>query len=157
MIVLLVVVTTGCGGPATEGRTTPSPSRAADPVATLVNEIEASGTQVTPLGPFNPDPLGGRGVGLCLDGQAVSVYVYATAEERAAVTARVDRADPSNIGTASMAWAGNPRFWERDRLIVLYLGHDGETVAALSDVLGQAFASGRGRDPGPDAHSCELP
>lgn len=154
MILLLALVTAGCGGPGTDDRTTPDPSRTAEPIAVLVNELEASGTQVTRLGPFNPDPLGGRALQLCVGEQAVSVYVYATPEERAAVTARIDRTDPSNIGTASIAWAGNPQFWERDRLIVLYLGRDAETAAVLSSVLGPPFASGLGRDAGPDAHAC---
>lgn len=153
-LLLLALVIAGCGGPGTHDRTTPDPSRASEPIAVLVNELQASGTQVTRLGPFNPDPLGGRALHLCVGGQAVSVYVHATAEERAAVTARIDRTDASNIGAGSIAWAGNPQFWERDRLVVLYLGRDAETAAVLSSVLGPPFVSGLGRDPGADAHMC---
>ena len=65
MILLLALVSTGCGGPTTDGRTSP----AADPIAALVNELEPSGAQVTPLGAFNPDPLGGSGLRLCVGGQ----------------------------------------------------------------------------------------
>lgn len=109
---------------------------------------------MTLLDAFNPDPLPGRGVRLCVGGQEVSVYVYPTPEERAAVAARIDRTDPSNVGTAIIEWRGDPTFWERDRLIVLYLGRDPGTEATLTEVLGAPFASGQGRDPGPGGHDC---
>lgn len=105
-------------------------------------------------GAFSTEPLGGQGIGLCVAGQQVNVYVYPTPEDRAASAARIDPIDPSNLGTAIIEWAGNPKFWQADRLIVLYLGNDPAVEAGISSVLGAPFARGQGRDPGPNRHLC---
>ena len=109
---------------------------------------------MTDLGAFNPDPLGGRGARLCVAGQQVSLYVYATEQERAAASARIDPNDPSNLGTAMVAWAGNPRFWQRGRILVLYLGNVAAVEAGITSVLGEPFARGRVRAPAPDRNAC---
>ncbi len=128
---------------------------AVDPLGALVAALQGSGATVTDLGLFNPDPLDGRGVRLCVDGQRVSVYVYATEAERAAVADAIDPTDPSHVSrTMIVEWAGNPTFWQQDRLIVLYLGLAPEVKAGLTAVLGQPFASGQGRDPGLASNAC---
>ena len=168
IVLALALVVGACGA-----ATSPSPSGAAAPsgagglapsasgqgqgdsaVTGLVDALRTSGATVTDLGAFNPEPLGGRGVRLCVAGQQVSVYVYETADGRAAVAGRIDPTDPSNLGTTIIEWAGNPTFWQLDRLIVLYLGRDPAVKASLTSILGQPFASGQGRDPGPDRHAC---
>lgn len=158
ILLLLAVVTTACAGSAIgTGRPQPpsaTASEADDPVAGFIADLEAAGTPVTRLGPFNPEPLADEGVRLCVDGQAVSVYVYQTSDARAAVAANIARTDPSNVGTAIIEWRGDPTFWQRDRLIVLYLGRDPATETTLSSVMGGPFATGRGRHPGPGGHSC---
>ena len=110
--------------------------------------------QVRETGGISTEPLGGEGVGLCVAGQQVSVYVYSTPEEREAVAARIDPTDPSNLGTSIVEWAGNPKFWQADRIIVLYLGSDAAVESGISAILGQPFARGQGRDPGPARHAC---
>ena len=112
------------------------------------------GAEVRTTGDFSTEPLGGKGIGLCVAGQEVSVYLYPTLEERAAVAARIDPQDPSNLGTSIIEWAGNPKFWQADRLIVLYLGSDPSVESGITSILGQPFARGQGRDPGPNRHSC---
>lgn len=82
------------------------------------------------------------------------MYVYPTSGDRAAMAANVDRTDPSNVGTAIIEWRGDPTFWQRDRLIVLYLGRNAATEATLRSVLGPPFATGQGRDAGPGGHAC---
>jgi hypothetical protein len=69
------------------------------------------------------------------------------------VVQKIDPKDPSNVGTGIVEWAGAPRFWLRDNVIVLYLGQDAATDAALRALLGTPFAEGEaGRMPlpGPD-------
>lgn len=83
----------------------------------------------------------------------MGVYVYPTPEEREAVAARIDPTDPSNLATPIVEWAGSPKFWQADRIIVLYLGSEPGVEAGLISVLGQPFARGQGRDPGPNRHS----
>lgn len=170
-LLILLVITFGaaaCGSaasPASSQGSSPSPgitpsasasgeSSPADAVAAFVADLEAAGATVSDSGAFDTDPLGGRGVVLCVAGQQVRVYEYEADAERAAVTARIDPTDPSNLGTTIIEWAGNPTFWQRDRIMVLYLGSDPAVEAAVTTVLGQPFARGQGRDPGPDRHAC---
>ncbi len=100
--------------------------------------------------------LGGRGARVCVAGQQVDVYAYESAPDRVAAAARIDATDPSKVGTAIVEWAGNPRFWQRDRLIVLYLGSDPAVEGRITSVLGEPFARGWGPawDPGPSAYAC---
>ena len=132
----------------------PSVGSDTDPASAFEAALHAAGAQVQRTGEFNTEPLGGKGLGLCVAGQEVSVYLYATPEDRAAVAARIDPKDPSNLGTSMVEWAGNPKFWQADRLIVLYLGSDLAVESGITSILGQPFARGQGRDPGPNRHSC---
>lgn len=123
-------------------------------MAGLASALESAGADVRELGSFNPDPLGGRGVILCVAGQEVRLYVFDTEKEREAVSTRIDPDDPSNLGTVMVSWAGQPKFWQAQRLLVLYLGIDPAVEAGLTSILGQPFARGQGRDPGPGGHAC---
>jgi hypothetical protein len=75
------------------------------------------------------------------------VYEFASAGERAAVASRIDPVDPSNLGTSIVEWDGRPRFWQGDRILVLYLGESAATHALLTSILGPPFAEGPGRAP----------
>ena len=166
-LLLGALIMAGCAAaesPASSASPVPSPSDAAgsspseapasDPPAAFVAALRDAGAEVSETGAFNTDPLGGQGIGLCVAGQQVSVYVYPTPEDREAVASRIDPTDPSNLGTSIVEWAGNPKFWQADRIIVLYLGSDPAVESGISSILGQPFARGEGRDPGPDRHSC---
>ena len=136
------------------GATSPSDAPASDPIAAFEEALRAAGAEVRETGEFSTEPLGGQGMGLCVAGQEVSVYLFPTPEEREAVATRIDPTDPSNLGTSIVEWAGNPKFWQADRIIVLYLGNDPAVESGISSVLGQPFARGQGRDPGPNRHTC---
>lgn len=169
LVAFAVAATIACGGGST---VTPTPSRSpvpvssdapvsppagisvGDPVAAFVASLQAAGAEVSATGDIETAPLGGQGVGLCVAGQEVRVYVYSTPEERQAVAARIDPTDPSNLGTSIVSWAGDPKFWQGDRILVLYLGTDPAVESGLTSVLGQPFARGQGRDPGPRGHAC---
>lgn len=142
--------------PGEPGAAAPSTSetRPSDPAAAFEAALRAAGAEVRTTGAFSTEPLGGQGIGLCVAGQQVSVYVYPTPEDRAASAARIDPNDPSNLGTAIVEWAGNPKFWQDDRIIVLYLGNDPAIEGGVGSVLGPPFARGQGRDPGPNRHFC---
>jgi hypothetical protein len=143
--VVVALVATACQGNSTSG--SPSPSLGADGVVGLVAQIRAAGAVVAEAGAFSTDPLSGRGVLLCLGNEPVRVYEFTSAAERAAVASRIKPDDPSNLGTSIVEWAGRPRFWQRDRILVLYLGESAATEALLTSVLGPPFAKGPGRAP----------
>jgi hypothetical protein len=147
---LLIAVVVGLVATACQGNSTsvsPSPSVGPDGVAGLVARIRSAGVVVTEAGGFSTDPLSGRGVLLCLGNEPVRVYEFTSAAKRAAVASRIKPDDPSNLGTVIVEWAGRPRFWQGDRVLVLYLDESAATEALLTSVLGPPFAKGPGRAP----------
>lgn len=130
----------------------PAPDATDRDVAALVGALDAAGADVRVTGPFATEPVGGEGVGLCVDGQTVNVYVFPTADDSKAVADRIDPDDPSNLGTSMVSWIGAPRFWRAERLLVLYLGDDPAVESGLTSILGAPFARGEGGalpgDPG---------
>ena len=140
-------------GSATAG-SSPTEAPSADPFAAFAAALRAAGAEVRETGAVSTEPLGGQGIGLCVAGQQVRIYVYPTLADRAAVATRIDPTDPSNLGTSIVEWAGNPKFWQADRILVLYLGSDPAIEAGITSILGPPFARGQGRDPGPDRHAC---
>jgi hypothetical protein len=149
-VILALAVVAGCQG---TSPSSPTPSRI-DGVEGLVSDLSASGASARAAGTFTADPLPGQGTLLCVGQEAVRVYSYASPEERAQVAARIDPRDPSKVGTAIVEWTGSPRFWQRDRILVLYLGSDAATEALLTAVLGQPFARGPGGRAGLPTRDC---
>jgi hypothetical protein len=91
---------------------------------------------------FVADPLAGQGVNLCVDGQQVAVYSFATSADRLQGQARIDPTDPWHIGNSQVEWFGNPRFWARDLIIVRYNGPDPDVVTRIKATLGAPFVVG---------------
>ncbi len=114
-------------------------------------DVVASGATARVGSGFLADPMPGEGVVVCVGTEAVQVYVLKDHEAALAAASRIDRDDPSKVGTAIVDWAGRPRFWLRDRILVLYVGEDAATDGALRALLGQPFAESRvaGRPPLP--------
>jgi hypothetical protein len=129
---------------------TPNPT-SADGAEGLVEDLVAGGATAKLGSNFLAEPLPGEGVLVCLGTEAVQVYVLRDHEAAFAAASTIDREDPSKIGTSIVDWTGRPRFWLRDRILVLYVGNDATTDAALRSLLGQPFAEapGPGRPPLP--------
>jgi hypothetical protein len=125
---------------------TPGPT-AADGADALVADLVAGGATAKLGSNFLAAPLRGEGVLVCVGTEAVQVYVQKDHEAALAVASTIDPEDPSKIGTSIVTWTGRPRFWLRDRIIVLYSGTDAATDAALRTLLGQPFAESH--EPGP--------
>ena len=116
--------------------------------AGLVADLRALGIEAEEKSQFSAEPLSTLGVQLCVAGEPVQVYVYGTPQEAAAVAAQIDPEDPSHLGRGAIIdWAGDPKFWLRDRILVLYLGTDEDVQAALVSLMGEPFAKGQGRPP----------
>ena len=135
------------------GAVSPTPSPTPSPQATggagvdgLVAALTAAGQPTRRQGSFDGAPVGGQGVLLCAGREELRVYVFPTQQDRVAAATRIDPRDPSHIGNAIVEWVGPPRFWQRDRILVLYLGRDAATGTLLSSVLGPPFAAAA--DPG---------
>ena len=141
---VLCAVVIGCRPGADEPSHQPSPTSSPDGPETLIADLLAAGATARLGATFTADPLPGKGVVLCVGKEAVQLYVFPSIRDRIDAASRIDPKDPWNVGTAIVEWIGRPRFWQRDRLLVLYLGEDATTDNLLRIVLGQPFASGEG-------------
>jgi len=134
---VLVTFLAACATPAS-----PLPSASGGGVEGLVTALVAASAPVRQADTFDPTPLPGQGALLCVGHEEVRVYVFPTEEARLAAAGSIDPTDPSHVGTSIVEWSGNPRFWQRDRILVLYVGTDAPTEALLTSVIGPPFARG---------------
>ena len=72
----------------------------------------------------------------------ISAFEYASAEA-AAAEADVVSSDGQPSPTSRITWVSTPRFYRKNRLIVLYVGCSPEVVQALDGTMGPAFVIGR--------------
>ena len=157
-LLLVLVAVSACGpAPASPASSAPTPTppaaaatatetpipTAADGAESLVADLVAAGTAAELGSNFLADPLRGEGRLVCIGTEAVQVYVQKDHEAALAVAATIDKNDPTRVGTSVVTWSGTPRFWLRDRIIVLYVGADAATETALRSLLGQPFAESR--------------
>lgn len=110
----------------------------------LIAELTEAGVATRPVDTFSTEPVGGTGTLICVGAEFVAVYMFNDEAAASKVPARIDPVDPSNLGNASVAWAGRPRFWQRGPMLLLYLGEDVATEALLTELLGLPFAQGAG-------------
>ncbi len=122
---------------------TPSPSEPRHGIQGLVDDLTDAGVDAAVRDTFDGEPLAVQQTIVCADGEDVRVFVYGSEPEAAMAAAMIDPNDPTNIGTAIVEWDGWPKFWQRDRIIVLYLGRDEATIETLTNLMGERFAEGR--------------
>lgn len=137
----LLLAAIACSG---VGETTSTLEAAEGEPDRFVADLTEEGVEVEKGETFSTEPVGGQGQLLCVGDQELRVYLFASDEEAAAVAARIDPNDPSNMGNAIIEWVGNPRFWQRGPMLVLYLGEDQAIEDQITGVLGQPFAQGQG-------------
>lgn len=147
----------GCSGQRYTMRATnlvhvmPAPAAAATPVSdgpeALIADLSAAGGTVLQAGAFSATPpFAVPGVRLCVQGRQVRVYVFPDARQREVATSQVDPDDPSYVSPGMIAdWVGQPRMWQRDRILVMYHGDLAATEELLTSVLGPPFARSQGR------------
>ena len=73
--------------------------------------------------------------------ESVQVFEYDSAETMESDAVLVSP-DGGSIGTSMVTWIGTPHFYNKGRILVLYLGDNTETLSLLEDVLGTQFAGG---------------
>ena len=109
--------------------------------ADLVADLEAGGATVQEGGEVEQAFFSPVGRLLSIDGVDVQVFEYPDAAARQAGSDQIGP-DGSEIGTTMVTWVDEPHFWAKDRLIVLYVGQDAATIAALGSMLGEPIAGG---------------
>lgn len=139
------------------GTPSPGPSDVAqDGTEGLVADLQAAGALTRELLVFEPTvwPPSAQASLVCVGDELISVYVFEDARRREETAGRIDRVDPTDVDESThIDWTGAPRFWQRDRILVLYVGGDETTEATLTSIMGQPFARGPGR-PAPRDERC---
>ena len=165
---LVALTLAACQAGATSAPTAPlansaTPTQSAPPVIfpgptdgpeKLIVDLEAAGAEARVGALFAGDPFDAQGGLMCVGSEPVQLYVFGSVRDREEAVQRIDPTNPSDMGTTMVDWNGRPRLWQRDRMIVVYLGEDAATEALLRGVMGEPFASGQGRPPLPGPKTC---
>ena len=116
----------------TEGGLTPE-------ATALATQLRASGLAVQAGGDVDQPFFPVKGQILAAGPEQIQVFTFASPETAASAAATVS-ADGSQIGTSIVSWVAPPHFFRSGKLIVLYVGRDAPTLAALRTTLGAQFA-----------------
>lgn len=139
IVICGVVLLPGCGTP---GPTAPDVSFSASMLTQALRDggatVAAAGTEPQDSFPF----FAVASRDLLVNGETVHVFEYSTAAKAAGDQARVtDSGTP--VGTSQVTWIEPPRFYQRGRIIVLYVGHSDDVSRRLEMILGRPFAGAR--------------
>ena len=158
-VALLALLIGGCGAPsagpaATPGQPTePPPTGESTPpqtpvasrggpvtdYASLIDALRAGGASVEPAGEVSQSFFSVEGKVIKVNGADVQVFEYAD-EATAQADASLVQPDGYEIGAAIVDWMAPPHFYQKERLMVLYVGTDNAIMAALEATLGAQFA-----------------
>jgi len=105
----------------------------------LIDHLSATDASIQPIGEISQPFFSVKGLVIAIDGSDVQVFEYADADTVDADAALVSH-DGSSIGTTMASWVASPHFYKVERLIVLYVGENEDTIAILESVLGPQFA-----------------
>lgn len=115
---------------------------AAGPVtdyASLVKHLSAAGESVGFEEEVEQPFFSVKGKVLRVRDEHVQVFEYPAAAAAKAEAARVS-ANGMTVGTTKVHWLGPPHFYQRGKLLVLYVGDNREVQKALEAALGPQFA-----------------
>ena len=155
-VAMLMAVVAACGSaaePTYPGGEVPSPTDAIQPTTpivsqggqvkdyvSLVDTLTGAGVTIDPAGNVSQPFFAPQGQLLTMNGVDVQTFEFASAEEAGSVAETVS-ADGSSIGTSHFRWIAPPHFYKAGRLIVLYVGCDGDAIDVLEQAMGPEFAA----------------
>lgn len=120
---------------------------------TLIDQLKAAGAQVEPGETLDAGFFDVQGRILKVNGADVQVFEFID-EGTAAAAAGTIQANGYIIGLAAVDWIGQPNFFSRGRVIVLYVGDDPAVIELLTRVVGDPITGAQMWEPGttePDA------
>ena len=133
---ICVLLTSGC---ATASPTAPETSLSA---ATLTRALRDAGATVSvaETEPQDSFPFFSvRSRRTVVNGEDVHVFEYSSPEKAASDQAKVSKSG-TPVGTTQITWVAPPRFYQKGRVIVLYVGNSDDVSRRLETVLGPPFA-----------------
>lgn len=148
-ILFVAVLTVGCGSrlpfdvslaPTLVPEAAPSDELT---LASFAHSVSESGAAVALRGGVKQPFFAVDGQVVDIEGEPVQVYEYQGVDE-ARMAANTVTADGSAIAagdnTTLVDWISTPHFYQRDRLIVVYVGEQDAVLNVLDGTLGAAFA-----------------
>lgn len=109
--------------------------------ASFLRSLRAESTSIRQEGEVEQPFFSVKGRLISLYGDHVQVFEYPSSAKADAQAALVSP-DGRTVGTAKPHWLGNPHFYKKERLLVLYLGDNEKVLKALEARLGRQFAGG---------------
>lgn len=104
----------------------------------LIDQLRAAGATVESAGAVSQPFFSVKGQVIKVNGEDVQVFEYTDAAAAEAEAATVSP-DGGSIGTSMVTWVAAPHFYKTGKLIVLYIGNNQTTLAALETALGPQF------------------
>jgi hypothetical protein len=101
----------------------------------LVDTLRSSGVQVEPTGSIKQSFIPVEGQLIEVNGNRVEVYQFEEDEARQKFSDQIS-SDGSKFEQTAVDWVDQPNFWAQDRLVVLYVGKNQETIDLLTKTLG---------------------
>ena len=118
----------------------------------LVDTLRAAGATIDPAGTVSADFLAPEKQLLTVNGEDIQAFEFGSADEADAAAGGVSAtgssiettmADGTSMASA-VTWGTPPHFYKAGRLIVLYVGCDGDVLDLLQETMGPQFAGGAG-------------
>lgn len=130
LVALVTILAAGCG---------PATGSEVNDYASLTAKLRAEGATVQEGGEVEQEFFSVKGRIMVVNGEDVQVFEY---QNEATARAQVElvSSDGTTIGTTIVLWVAPPHFYQRGRLVVLYVGENPEVLAALQAALGAQFA-----------------
>ena len=105
----------------------------------LVDNLRGAGANVEPAGEITQPFFSVNGFVIKVNGADVQVFEYSDVNA-AENEAKSISPDGSSVGTSMPFWVAPPHFYKVEKLIVLYVGENENTIGILDNVLGPQFA-----------------
>ena len=152
VLLLIAAFITGCGQPAAGDQPLDEPTAGSGPTAvshggpvedygSLIDALRAAGATVEPAGEVEQPFFSVKGQIIQVNGVDVQVFEY---EDEAAAQREAAKVGPdgSTFETIIVDWVSPPHFYQKDRIIVLYVGDGAAIRQMLENALGAQFAGG---------------
>lgn len=105
----------------------------------FIDMLRSMGKDVKPAGEITQEFFSVSGNAVAVNGEQIQVFEYPSSNEANMDSKKVSP-DGSSIGTTMVMWAEPAHFYQKERIIVLYVGKNQETISLLDSILGRQFA-----------------
>jgi len=105
----------------------------------LIDQLRKSGANVEPTGTIDQPFFSVVGKSILVNGENVQVFEYSTQTEAEEDASNVSP-DGHSIGLSMPLWVEAPHFYEKEKIIVLYVGDEPSSIELLESILGTQFA-----------------